>query len=87
MIGFTSIALWMGCVSFVLGLFVCNNIHGKITWPAIFYIAFFFGFFIISYTGTVPPVVSLAIAIVAFIFYARHTRKVVKLENNVTWNQ
>ena len=79
MLGFTPLALWFLFAAVTLGMYVSNNIHGKVTMMAILYIAFFFTFILVTYTGTIPPVASLAIATLAFIYYGRSTRKNVSL--------
>ena len=79
MLGFTSLALWFLSAAVILGMYVSNTIHGKVTMRAILYIAFFFTFFLVTYTGTIPPVASLAIATLAFIYYGRSTQKSVSL--------
>ena len=79
MFGLTSLALWFLAAAFSIGLFVSNNIYGKVTFMSILYTAFFFTFFLVTYTGTIPPVASLAIATLAFIYYGRSTKKGVSL--------
>jgi hypothetical protein len=79
MLGLTSLAFWFIILSVLLGMFVSNNIHGKVTFMAIPYMAFLFTFSLVTYTGTIPPVASLAVATLAFIYYGRATQRGVSL--------
>jgi hypothetical protein len=79
MLGLTLLATSFIFASVILGMFISYNIHGQIGLMVVPYMALFFTFFLVTYTGTIPPVASLAIATVAFIIYGRVTRRGVSL--------
>lgn len=85
MLGFTSTALWMLFASFVMALLYSNGIHGNIGIMTFPYTVLFFIFTLVTYTGHIPPVASLGIAILMFIYYGRSTRTAPTLPNSKTW--